>query len=229
MTELHLISKGRIEVITGNVCSGKSEELIRRLLCVNTINDIWSRNGNTEKLNFIIFKPCTDTRDKDYCISRNGAKIKAKLIYSLDEIWELIGRDHNIVAFDEAQFFNDDLYKYCNELADNGIRVIVSGLNTNFKREAIKTMTNVMGVAESIKLLTAICVDCYNVAHFSYKISESVEEIDCDSEYIPLCRKCHIKRSERRNNQNIIKKAHNIVMPDGSVKAVKSFVGMLKV
>lgn len=141
---------GWIEVITGPMFAGKSEELIRR---VNTLT--------YSKKKIIAFKPKIDDRyDKSAISSHSGLKYQGYAISDCNEILDYIDKDTNVVAIDEVQFFSNDIIKICEDLANKGIRVIVAGLDLDFRGLPFGPMPELLARAEIITKLTAICTVC---------------------------------------------------------------------
>lgn len=142
--------EGRVEVIAGGMFSGKSEELIRRV-----------RRAIIAKQKVQVFKPVVDNRrGKTTVNSYNGASIDAFSVETSLEILDLIDDDNQVVAVDEAQFFDNDLTKVSHELADRGKRVIIAGLNTDFRGENFGPMGELIPQADHVDTLHAICMVC---------------------------------------------------------------------
>ena len=155
---------GWIEVISGSMFSGKTEELIRRLKRAKFANQ-----------KVIIFKPITDNRySENKVVSHDANEIFSHSVKSAKEILHSI-EDFDVVAIDEAQFFDMQIVDVCNQLANNGIRVIVAGLDMDFKGNPFGPMPNLMAVAEFVTKVHAICVQTGNLANFSHRISNNDE------------------------------------------------------
>ncbi len=181
----HPMQKGSIEVICGSMFSGKTEELLRRL-----------KRAKYAKLNITIFKPKIDTRyDKEKVVSHDDNFIDS---LSVDCSSDIIQHSENVdvVAIDEAQFFDNNLYTVCNQLASNGIRVIVAGLDMDFLGNPFGPMPNLLSVAEHITKVHAICVDCGAIANHSFRKTGEEELVKLGelNEYKPLCRNCFNKQ-----------------------------------
>ncbi len=177
----HPMQKGSIEVICGSMFSGKTEELLRRL-----------KRAKYGKLNIKVFKPKTDIRyDEKRVVSHDDNFIKSIAIDSSNEILKL-AKNTKVIAIDEAQFFDDELFKVCNLLANKGIRVIVAGLDMDFLGVPFGSMSNLLAVAEHVTKVHAICVDCGSIANNSLRKSsdEQLVKLGRFDEYKPLCRKC---------------------------------------
>jgi thymidine kinase len=172
---------GSIEVICGSMFSGKTEELIRRL-----------RRAQIARLNVEIFKPKTDTRYHDSeVVSHNQTSIPSTPVDSSSAIL-LLGSHVQVVGVDEAQFFDDELPYVCNTLANKGVRVIVAGLDMDYKGKPFGPMPALMAMAESITKVHAVCVKCGNPALYSYRLVPNDAKIllgEMES-YEPRCRKC---------------------------------------
>ena len=177
----HPMQKGSIEVICGSMFSGKTEELLRRL-----------KRAKYAKLNIKIFKPKVDTRyDKEKVVSHDDNYIESIVVENSNKILSFI-ENAEVVAIDEAQFFDENLFTICNTIADNGIRVIVAGLDMDFLGNPFGPMPKLLAVAEHITKVHAICVDCGAIANYSFRKTKDVELVKLgeQSEYEPLCRKC---------------------------------------
>ena len=177
----HPMQSGSIEVICGSMFSGKTEELLRRL-----------KRARFAKLNVEIYKPTIDTRyDNQKVVSHDENHVQSTIVQSASEILKLINNP-DVVAIDEAQFFTDDLTRVCNNLASQGIRVIVAGLDMDFLGEPFGEMPKLLAVAEHVTKVHAICLDCGSIANHSFRTSEedSLVELGETNNYKPLCRCC---------------------------------------
>lgn len=153
-------SHGHIEVICGSMFSGKSEELIRRV-----------RRAQYAKQQTQVFKPSVDTRSTETSVtSHDGRDVQAIAVESSSELLNQIADDTHIVAIDEAQFFDEDLPTACRTLARRGLRVIVAGLDMDFKGEPFGPMPALMAQAEEVQKLHAICVICGEEASHTQRI-----------------------------------------------------------
>lgn len=177
--------RGWIEVICGSMFSGKTEELIRRLKRVKIAN-----------LKVEIFKPAIDVRfDNIKLVSHDTNFIQSTPVNSSQNIL-LLAQDANVVGIDEAQFFDEEIANVCEQLALQGIRVIVAGLDMDYTGKPFGQMPNLLAVADYITKLHAICVKCGNIAHFSYRKSAEAGQLLLGEKdmYEPRCRHCyHIK------------------------------------
>jgi thymidine kinase len=172
---------GWIEVITGSMFSGKTEELIRRLKRARIAN---------QKVE--IFKPKIDNRySVSEVISHDENAIPSIPVESSQEI-ELLATDAEVIGIDEAQFFDSNLPRLCNELANRGKRVIVAGLDMDFLGRPFGPVPVLMAIAEYVTKVHAICVRCGNLAQYTHRKTQQqqrvlIGELDI---YEPLCRKC---------------------------------------
>jgi thymidine kinase len=173
--------RGYIEVICGSMFSGKTEELIRRLKRARIAN---------QKVE--IFKPSVDTRyDVDRVVSHDSNSIISTPVDNSQNIL-LLAQQVDVVGIDEAQFFDEHIVMVCLELVKKDIRVIVAGLDMDFRGNPFGPMPNLLAVADFITKLHAICMQCGNIASNSYrKTSEEGQVLlgEKDS-YEPRCRKC---------------------------------------
>lgn len=146
--------KGILEVITGSMFCGKTDELIRRL-----------RRATIARQKVQVFKPAIDNRYNSVKVtSHAGSEYDAKPIQSAGEILDLLKDDTTVIAIDEAQFFDEAIIEITRELADQGIRVIVAGLDTDFRGEPFGPMPTLMAKAEVVDKLHAICMVCGEAA-----------------------------------------------------------------
>ncbi|MDO9510699.1 MAG: thymidine kinase [Bacteroidales bacterium] len=178
---------GWIEVVAGSMFSGKTEELIRRL-----------NRAKIAKLRVEIFKPMIDTRYHDVnVVSHNSNAIVSTPIETSSEIL-MYAHDIDVVGIDEAQFFDDNLPQICQELANNGVRVIVAGLDMDFLGKPFGPMPALMAMAEYVTKVHAICMGCGNLAHYSHRTVENDKLVllgETDN-YQPLCRSCYQKATK---------------------------------
>jgi thymidine kinase len=173
--------RGWIEVICGSMFSGKTEELIRRL-----------RRAQIARQKVEIFKPSVDDRFSDLdVISHDDNSIHSTPVTSAGNIL-LLATDVEVVGIDEAQFFDLGLIEVCNSLASNGTRVIVAGLDMDFKGRPFGPVPGLLATAEYVTKVHAICVKCGNLAQYTHRTNPSDKLIllgETDI-YEPLCRKC---------------------------------------
>lgn len=173
--------KGWIEVICGSMFSGKTEELIRRLKRVNIANQKSK-----------IFKPVIDTRyHESKIVSHDTNFIHSTPVENAKKILEL-SNDVDVVGIDEAQFFDDSITEVCETLALKGIRVIVAGLDMDYKGVPFGQMPNLLAVADYITKLHAICMKCGNIANVSYRKTANESQVLLGEKdiYEPRCRHC---------------------------------------
>lgn len=176
--------QGRIEVICGSMFSGKTEELIRRL-----------KRARIARQRVEIYKPAIDTRYSDNdVVSHDANSIPSTPVESARSIL-LMASDAQVVGIDEAQFFDNAIVEVCNELANSGKRVIVAGLDMDFKGISFGPMPQLMAIAEDVTKVHAICVKCGNLAHVSHRIVKAEQRVLLGEqhEYEPLCRQCYNK------------------------------------
>ena len=158
----HAKQSGWMEVICGSMCSGKTEELIRRL-----------RRAEMAGQKVEIFKPKIDTRyDEEEVVSHNHNKIRSTPVESSNEIL-LLGSTCDVVGIDEAQFFDDGIVEVANQLANNGIRVVIAGLDMDFLGRPFGPMPFLMATAEYVTKVHAICKTTGNLANYSMRTSSS--------------------------------------------------------
>ena len=173
---------GWIEVITGSMFSGKSEELIRRL-----------RRAKIANQRVVALKPALDDRyTPDHIVSHSDVRIPSIPVRSAEEILERAG-DADVIGIDEAQFFGEELVALCERLAGDGRRVIVAGLDTDYRAAPFEPMPRLLAVAEYITKTLAICVRCGGPANRSQRKSASGERIVVGAEdvYEARCRHCY--------------------------------------
>ena len=181
----HPLQKGSIEVICGSMFSGKTEELLRRL-----------KKAQFAKLNIAVFKPQVDKRyDTQKVVSHDENTIQAIAVESTKDILRLVN-EAQIVAIDEAQFFDSELITVCNKLANSGIRVIIAGLDMDFLGKPFGIMPELLAIAERVTKVHAICIDCFAVANHSFRMTDdkNLIQIGEKEEYKPLCRKCFSRK-----------------------------------
>ena len=190
--------KGWIEVICGSMFSGKTEELIRRL-----------KRAKFAQLRVEIFKPSIDTRyDEEEVVSHDKNSISSTPVPASSNIL-LMADGIDVVGIDEAQFFDDGIVDVCNQLANRGVRVVVAGLDMDFKGKPFGPMPALLSTAEYITKVHAICVDCGDLAHHSYRFTESNDLVLVGEQesYKPLCRKCFTQKQLDREviNTSVLK------------------------
>ena len=173
---------GWIEVICGSMFSGKSEELIRRL-----------RRAQIARQRVQIFKPIMDNRySEDHIVSHSDMKIKSQLVSQSREILDQVDGRTQVIGIDEGQFFDMELVAVCNKLADTGKRVIVAGLDQDFRGNPFDPMPQLLSIAEYITKTLAICVRCGAPANRTQRLVENSDRllVGASGEYEARCRLC---------------------------------------
>ncbi|MGO4889134.1 thymidine kinase [Anaerobacillus sp. MEB173] len=180
---------GWIEVVCGSMFSGKSEELIRRV-----------RRASYGRQKIEVFKPALDNRySSSEVVSHNGTKVVAQPVKSSEEILALVADTTEVVAVDEVQFFDEQIIDVCSILADRGVRVIVAGLDQDFRGEPFGPMPELMSLAESVTKLQAICLSCGASASRTQRLIDGAPAsyddpiilVGASESYEPRCRQCH--------------------------------------
>jgi len=190
---------GWIEVICGSMFSGKTEELIRRL-----------KRAQFAKQKVEIFKPTVDTRyDDEKVVSHDANEIRSTPVPAAANI-RLLAQGCDVIGIDEAQFFDNEIISVCNDLANSGIRVIVAGLDMDFKGNPFGPMPALMATAEYVTKVHAVCTRTGNLAHYSFRktANENLVFLGEVEEYEPLSRAAYYKAmhasvqeiKERKNN-----------------------------
>ena len=181
-----MIKKGRLEVLVGCMSSGKSEELIRRVT-----------RAVIAKQKVLVVKPKLDTRTDDVSIvSRDGKKHSAITVASSSEVLQLAqAKKPHVIAIEEAQFFDGELPSVAEKLVEQGHRVIVAGLNTDYRGQPFGTIPQLLALADETVTLSAICMQCGGEATRTQMRVPPPEEgnvlIGGDEEYEARCRDCH--------------------------------------
>jgi thymidine kinase len=176
--------RGSIEVITGSMFSGKTEELIRRL-----------RRAQFAGLKVEIFKPSLDNRySKNRVVSHDEKSIVSTPVDNSSAILLLAG-EVDVVGIDEAQFFDNSIIDVCNKLADNGVRVVVAGLDMDFMGNPFGPIPALLSISEYITKVHAICMKCGSLAQYSFRKSDEAQVVLLGEKdkYEPLCRECYNK------------------------------------
>ncbi len=188
---------GRIEVVCGSMFSGKTEELIRRL-----------KRAKFAKQKVEIFKPTIDVRYSEQdVVSHDQNSIPSTPIDSSSSILLLAG-DNDVIGIDEAQFLDNGLVDVCNQLAYRGIRVIIAGLDMDFKGVPFGPIPALCAIADEVTKVHAICVKCGSLAYISHRLVNSDKRVLLGEtqEYEPLCRECYskaLKAEETSQNGSI--------------------------
>ena len=183
--ELH--RPGRIEVVCGSMFSGKTEELIRRV-----------KRAVFARQRVEIFKPSIDTRYSDEeVVNHDRNSIRSTMVDTSASIL-LLASDIDVVGIDEAQFLDDGLPAVCNELANRGIRVIVAGLDMDFKGVPFGPMPALCAIADDVTKVHAICMRCGSLAYVSHRLVNEEKRVLLGekAQYEPLCRECYLKAIE---------------------------------
>jgi len=183
---------GRIEVVCGSMFSGKTEELIRRL-----------KRAKFAHQRVEIFKPTLDIRySEDEVVSHDKNSILSTPVDSSSSIL-LLSSDIDVVGIDEAQFFDEGLVSVCNELANRGVRVIVAGLDMDYKGVPFGPMPGLCAIADQVTKVHAICVRCGALAYVSHRTVSNDKRVLLgeQTEYEPLCRECYKKATEEEHNK----------------------------
>jgi thymidine kinase len=181
---------GWIEVICGSMFSGKTEELIRRL-----------RRAAIARQKVEIFKPKIDNRYSDKeIVSHDAQKVKSRTIQRAEEILEY-ALEAQVVGIDEAQFFGDDLVPICQKLANMGKRVIIAGLDQDYRGRPFEPIPQLLSIAEFITKTHAICVVCGNPANHTYRTStdKGTVVVGAADKYEARCRNCFVPPQEDDN------------------------------
>lgn len=185
---------GWIECICGSMFSGKSEELLRRI-----------KRGVIAKQKVLLFKPSIDNRYEENMVStHNGNSYESVNIDKAEQIYDyIIDKKYDIIGIDEVQFFDEKIVEVINKLADDGVRVIVAGLDMDFKAEPFHPMPEIMAVSEMVTKLHAVCNKCGKEASRSQRLidgeparyDDPIVVIGASESYEARCRHCHeIKR-----------------------------------
>lgn len=185
----HQYREGWLEVISGCMFAGKTEELIRRINVLSYANK-----------NIIVFKPKVDNRYSDTeIVSHSGAKVPCLVVDRAQDILKRVKVDTEVVAIDEIQFFDKEIVDVCEYLADKGIRVMVAGLDKDFRGEAFGVMPELLTRAEFVTKLTAVCAKCGAPATRTQRMvdgkpasfDDPIVLVGAVEHYEPRCRHCH--------------------------------------
>ena len=178
---------GWIEVICGSMFSGKTEELIRRIKRAKIANQ-----------NIKVFKPIIDSRSKNFIESHDESKLECIEVKSSNEILKKID-NCDVVAIDEAQFFDDLIVPVCNKIANNGVRVIIAGLDMDYLGNPFGPMPNLMAISEYVTKVHAVCKKSGNIANYSYRKNnkKDIVVIGEKDKYEPLSRSVFYKKMNK--------------------------------
>ncbi len=183
---------GWIEVICGSMFSGKTEELIRRL-----------KRAQFARQKVEIFKPAIDTRyHDDRVVSHDANEIRSTPVESASML-RLLAQQCDVIGIDEAQFFDDEIVAVCNDLANNGIRVIIAGLDMDFKGNPFGPMPALMATAEYVTKVHAVCTRTGNLANYSFRKAQNnrLVLLGETEEYEPLSRAAYFKAMKEQANE----------------------------
>lgn len=180
---------GWIEVICGSMFSGKTEELIRRIKRAKIAN---------QKIK--IFKPRVDSRSKNFIESHDDSRLES---IEVDDSIEILNqyKECDVVAIDEAQFFDEEIIDVCNKMANDGVRVVIAGLDMDYQGNPFGPMPNLMAVAEYVTKVHAICKQSGNLANYSYRKNrkKDIVVIGEKDKYEPLSRSVFFKKMKKNN------------------------------
>jgi len=185
--------QGWIEVVCGSMFSGKTEELIRRM-----------RRAEFAKMKVEIFKPRIDSRyHEENVVSHNQTSIRSTVVDHSSQLLLLTG-DVEVIGIDEAQFFDDGLPEVCNQLANQGIRVIIAGLDMDYMGRPFGPMPQLLAIAEFVTKVHAICVQTGNLANYSYRHvpGDSVVQLGEKESYVPLSRMAFTQAMQQRKQED---------------------------
>ena len=181
------VNGGWIEIICGPMFSGKTEELIRRLV-----------RAQIAKQRVAIFKPTTDNRyEQNYIVSHNQRKIQSIQVKKTQSILDHKD-DADVFGIDEAQFFDNSIVSICKELANCGRRVVIAGLEKDYLGKSFGPMPQLLIDAEYITKVNAICMSCGDPANYSHRISREKKQVVVGEtdKYEALCRRCYVQSKE---------------------------------
>ena len=178
---------GWIEVICGSMFSGKTEELIRRIKRAKIAN---------QKIK--VYKPIIDSRSKNFIESHDESKLECIEVKSSNEILKKID-NCDVIAIDEAQFFDDQIVSVCNKIANNGIRVIIAGLDMDYLGNPFGPMPNLMAISEYVTKVHAVCKQSGNIANYSFRKNnkKDIVVIGEKDKYEPLSRSVFYKKMNK--------------------------------
>ena len=185
--------QGWIEVVCGSMFSGKTEELIRRM-----------RRAEFAKMKVEIFKPRIDNRyHEENVVSHNQTSIRSTVVDHSSQLLLLTG-DVEVIGIDEAQFFDDGLPEVCTQLANQGIRVIIAGLDMDYMGRPFGPMPQLLAIAEFVTKVHAICVQTGNLANYSYRHvpGDSVVQLGEKESYVPLSRVAFTQAMQQRKQED---------------------------
>ncbi len=173
---------GWLEVICGSMFSGKTEELIRRL-----------KRANYARQRVQVFKPSIDDRyHAEAIVTHDRVTLESVPVEEIADIHDHLDPQVEVVGIDEIQFFGEEVVELCSFLANQGCRVIVAGLDLDWRGEPFGPMPTLLSLAEYVTKLHAICVRCGNPAHYSYRLDSDPQQVlvGAQSQYEAVCRRC---------------------------------------
>jgi len=191
-----MMRRGRIEVVCGSMFSGKTEELIRRM-----------RRAQFAHQKVEIFKPGIDVRySEEDVVSHEGTSIPSTPVDSSQSIL-LLANDSDVIGIDEAQFFDEGIVDVCNQLANKGVRVIVAGLDLDFKGVPFGPMPKLLAIADDVLKVHAICLRCGALAYVSHRLVAGERQVMLGEtkEYEPLCRECYKQAMSEKKEETVQK------------------------
>jgi len=197
--------QGRIEVICGPMFSGKSEELIRRV-----------RRAIIARQRVQVLKPTIDTRySNSQVVSHSDVRLNASCVATVRDIYTAVHPRTEVVGIDEAQFFDEELVAVCNGLANRGMRVIVAGLDMDYRGVPFAPMPKLLGVAEIVTKIQAVCMECGAPASFSQRIGGTTDTVELGSSerYEARCRR-HFEPEEERQMELLRARAEVLRVPN---------------
>jgi thymidine kinase len=189
---IHSGKRGWIEVVTGSMFSGKTEELIRRI-----------RRSEIAQQKVAIFKPKIENRySEKEVVSHDSNTIHSIPVKEAKEILEFI-EDIEVIGIDEAQFFENDLIEVCNQIANKGKRIIIAALDMDFTGKPFGPIPHLLSIAEYVTKVHAICIKCGNLAHYSHRKSDAQKLVILGETdiYEPLCRECYNVAWQNQNKE----------------------------
>ncbi|MCQ2270034.1 MAG: thymidine kinase [Bacteroidales bacterium] len=188
------LHKGWIEVICGSMFSGKTEELLRRI-----------RRARFAQQQIELFKPAIDVRyDETDVVSHDETSMVSTPVHNSSEILLYVNMETvEVVGIDEVQFFDNGIVEVCNKLADNGIRVIVAGLDMDYLGHPFGPMPGLLAVAEYVSKVHAICTRCGDLAQYSHRLVMNDKQVMLGEKesYEPLCRHCYNEQLQQSKNE----------------------------
>jgi thymidine kinase len=186
------VKRGWIEVVTGSMFSGKTEELIRRI-----------KRSEIAHQKVAIFKPKIENRySENNVVSHDSKSIPSIPVSEAKEILDYID-DVEVIGIDEAQFFENELIEVCNQIANKGKRIIIAALDMDFAGKPFGPIPHLLSIAEYVTKVHAICIQCGNLAHYSHRLGDTQKLVLLGEKdiYEPLCRECYNKARQSQNKE----------------------------